>query len=165
VSVTTPIAPLQTQKSQKCPNHFTSQLTPNGKCPVYVVYVYPTNYQKKPQKMIDGHCKRQCTSQSVAELCHSQTKSLVETKSHISVMMLTRQIYYAHFSLLVSTSHVHQSPLVLTIPSAFHFLMTCCAMNLRCSTSWPLSIQPLLTVKTVSRLGCLSQLPPVSLPL
>jgi len=75
VSVTTPIAPLQTQKSQKCPNHSTSQLTPNGKCPVYVVYVYPTNYQEKPQEVVDGHCKRQCTSQSVAELCHSQTKS------------------------------------------------------------------------------------------
>ena len=50
-------------------------------------------------------------------------------------------------------------------PLAFHFLMNCCVLNLRCSTSWPLLIQQLLTVKMVSLLGCLNQLLPVSLPL
>ena len=45
-----------------------SQLIPSGKCPVYVVYVYPTNYQENPGRWLTGITKDRVYTSSQSNL-------------------------------------------------------------------------------------------------
>ena len=56
------------KKAKKCPTHPMSQLTSSGKCPVYVVYVYPTNYQENHERWFTGITKDQVYNLSQSNL-------------------------------------------------------------------------------------------------
>lgn len=45
------------KSAKKCPTHPTSALVSSGSCPVYIVYIYPTDYKENGKRWITGVTK------------------------------------------------------------------------------------------------------------
>lgn len=82
---------VSSNRAKKCPKHPSAQLEATGSCPVYVVYIYPTNYHENHERWLAGITK-DCLFNATANNLHNHPLPQANKVPSILVSTITAAV-------------------------------------------------------------------------